>query len=103
MLLKLMMESLMSRMMMMTRWFGGGGWAIYNTLVGISWGISWVFLVVFLGVFLEDDDDDSVVWWQGVGNLQPFSRGRRGLEADIRGGGFLLSQHMAWKFMDMVI
>ena len=73
---------------MMTRWFGGGGWAIYNTLVGISWGIFRVFLVVFLGVFLEDDDDDSVVWWLGVGNLQHFSRGRRGPEADIRGAAF---------------
>ena len=25
-------------MMMMTQWFGGGGWAIYNTLVGAAEG-----------------------------------------------------------------
>ena len=34
------------------------------------------------------DDDDSVVWWLGLGNLQHFSRGRRGPEADIRGAAF---------------
>ena len=30
----------------------------------------------------------TMVWWPGVGNLQHFSRGRRGLEADIRGEAF---------------
>ena len=39
-------------------------------------------------VDVEDDDDDPVVWWRGVGNLQHFSRGRRGPEADIRGAAF---------------
>ena len=38
MIQKLMVESLMSMMMMMTQWFGGWGWAIYNTLVGAAEG-----------------------------------------------------------------
>ena len=36
----------------------------------------------------DNDDDDSVVWRLGLGNLQHFSRGRRGPEADIRGAAF---------------